>query len=365
DGALWFIDWHNPIIGHMQHNLRDPSRDRVHGRIYRVTYEGRPLSTSPKIARESIEKLLDLLKEPEDRVRYRTRIELATRPTEQVVAAVQKWVAGLASKDADYQHHLLEALWLHQSHNVVNAGLLQPVLGSPDFRARAAATRVLCYWRDRVPAALDLLKKLASDEHPRVRLEAVRAASFFTAPEAIEIALVAADKPPDPFVDFVRGETMKTLDPIVKKAIAEKRPIKFTTRAGARYFLKSASTEDLLKMERSQAVFLELLFRKGVRDEYRREAMNGLAKLENKSPLRVLIDTLQNQGSQEESVVFDLVRLLTDRPAGELTGVRVELEKMATMAAQPVTRELGYVALIAADGSIDRAWSLATKSPAA
>ena len=43
DGAIYFIDWQNPIIGHMQHNLRDPSRDRTHGRVYRVTYEGRPL----------------------------------------------------------------------------------------------------------------------------------------------------------------------------------------------------------------------------------------------------------------------------------------------------------------------------------
>ena len=78
---------------------------------------------------------------------------------------------------------------LHQNHNVVDEGLLRDVLRSPDFRARAAATRVLCYWRDRVPEALELLKKQAADEHPRVRLEAVRAASFFTAPEAIEVAL--------------------------------------------------------------------------------------------------------------------------------------------------------------------------------
>src|SRR5207253_1247751 len=76
DGAIYFLDWQNPIIGHMQHNLRDPSRGRTHGRVYRVTYEGRPLSQSPKIAGESIEKLLDVLKEPEDRVRYRARIEL-------------------------------------------------------------------------------------------------------------------------------------------------------------------------------------------------------------------------------------------------------------------------------------------------
>ena len=79
DGAIYFLDWQNPIIGHMQHNLRDPSRDRIHGRVYRVTYEGRPLSTPPRIAGASIEELLDLLKHPEDRVRYRARTELGAR----------------------------------------------------------------------------------------------------------------------------------------------------------------------------------------------------------------------------------------------------------------------------------------------
>ncbi len=33
DGALYVSDWHNVIIGHMQHNIRDPSRDKKHGRI--------------------------------------------------------------------------------------------------------------------------------------------------------------------------------------------------------------------------------------------------------------------------------------------------------------------------------------------
>ena len=30
DGALYFSDWHNMIIGHMQHNVRDPSRAFPH-----------------------------------------------------------------------------------------------------------------------------------------------------------------------------------------------------------------------------------------------------------------------------------------------------------------------------------------------
>src|SRR5262249_44606667 len=158
---------------------------------------------------------------------------LAARDTDQVMAAAKKWLAGLDPKDRDHEHHVLEALWLHQSHNVVDADLLKRVLGSKDFRARAAATRVLCYLRERVPDSLELLKKLAADEHPRVRLEAVRAASFFTVPEAVEVPLVADDHPADPFIKFVRAETMKAVDPYVKKAIAAGQPIKFTTPAGA------------------------------------------------------------------------------------------------------------------------------------
>jgi putative heme-binding domain-containing protein len=366
DGAIWFIDWHNPIIGHLQHAIRDPNRDRTHGRIYRVTYENRDLLKPVKIAGESLENVLDVLKEPEDRVRGRARAELGARDTEQVMAALKKWVAKLDPKDPGYEHNLMEALWLHQSHNVIDLELLHRMLRSPDFHARSAATRVLCYWRDRVPDALELLCKQAADEHPRVRLEAVRAASFFTVPEAMEIPLIAQDHPTDIYLDYVRAETLKALDPFIKQAIKEGKKIAFKSPTGMRYFLKNVSTEDLLKMERSPGVYQEMLFRKGVRDEFRKEALTGLAKVEKKEELRVLLDILKTHDegpkAEDEGVAFDLVRLMTGRPAEELTGVRADLEKLATTARQPVNRQLGFVALVAADGNIDKAWALASKS---
>jgi putative heme-binding domain-containing protein len=372
DGAIWFIDWHNTIIGHLQHAIRDPNRDRTHGRIYRITHIDRPLLKPVKIAGEPIEKLLDLLKEPEDRVRYRVRIELGSRDSDAVVAAIKKWIANLDKNDPHYEHHLMEALWIHQYHNVVDVALLKRMLSSPDYHARAAATRVLCYWRDRVPDALELLKGLAADPSPRVRLQAVRAASFFTVPEAIEIPLIAAEQPLDIYTDFVRGETMKALEPIVSKAVKAGKKIAFTTPAGARFFLKNVSTDDLLHMERTPAVLTELLFRKGVRDEYRKEALAGLAQGQNKSELRVLLEAIRKQDEEasirrdpagpDESVVFDLIRLLTNRPTTELIEARGELEKMATDANLAVTRQLGFVSLIAADGAVEKAWALATKS---
>ncbi len=126
------------------------------------------------------------------------------------------------------------------------------MLASTDFHARAAATRVLCVWRDRVPEALDMLKKLAADPYPLVRLEAVRAASFFPVAEAVEVPLISADHPTDEYLDYTRGETMKTLEPYWRKAIAAGKPIAVTSDAGTRFFLGRLSIDDLLKMKRTR-----------------------------------------------------------------------------------------------------------------
>lgn len=365
DGSIYFTDWHNPIIGHMQHNLRDPSRDRTHGRVYRVTYEGRELLKPVKIAGEPIEKLLDLLKSPEDRVRYRAKIELSGRNTDEVMAALEKWSAALDRKDAEYEHHRLETLWMHQHHNVVNHALLEQVLASPDPRARAAAVRVLCYWRDRVSNTLDLVKKAAGDENPRVRLEAVRTASFIPQAEAVEVPIIAAELPRDKYLDFLSGETMRTLQPLVDLAKADNRRISFSTPAGARYFLRSLATEQLLKEPKSREVLFELLYRPGLQDEQRREAIGGLSRMDGKPELRVVMDAVAaldaSRSQADSSVVFDLIRQLTGRSAAELTSARAELEKLATGARQPVLRQIGYASLMGVDGSIDKSWALASK----
>ncbi len=72
DGALYVADWHNAIIGHMQHNIRDPNRDHVHGRIFRLTVKDRPLQEPVKIAGQPIAALLENLKHPVNGVRHQT-----------------------------------------------------------------------------------------------------------------------------------------------------------------------------------------------------------------------------------------------------------------------------------------------------
>lgn len=360
DGALWFTDWQNPIIGHMQHNLRDPSRDRKHGRIYRVTYKGRPLDQPKSMAGLPIDELLDLLKDPGDRVRYRTRIELSGRPTQEVMPALDAWIKSLDPADPEYAHHLLESLWLRANHNVVDVELLDQVLGLKDFRARAAATRVMSFWADRVPGAIDRLTRLAADEHPRVRLEAVRAASFFPVSDAVVIPLTAAMKPQDEYIEFVYKETMRALEPYWKKAMNEGQDIAHGNDAAMSILLKSFSNNDLMKLTPSRTVLRELISRPGIRDEVRGETLGRLASIEGRSELDALVDVIASlatgESAGDDSVLFDLGRILFSKSADELKSVRPALAKLASDSNRATAQQMALAAMMTADGTVDSVW---------
>jgi putative membrane-bound dehydrogenase-like protein len=146
DGSLYLSDWHNVIIGHMQHNVRDPNRDHKHGRIYRITATGRPLQKIVPIDGQPIPALLENLKHPTDSVRHRTHIELSERDTKEVIAATQAWMKQFDPNKKEDAHHLLEALWIHQQHNVRNVALLGELQKSPELHARNAANVVQHLW---------------------------------------------------------------------------------------------------------------------------------------------------------------------------------------------------------------------------
>lgn len=211
DGSLYICDWHQALIGHLQHNLRDPNRDHQHGRIWRVTCKGRDLVKPPAIAGEEIPTVLEALKVYEDRARYRARRELAERASADVVPAVKKWARELDQRDEQYAHHLLEANWVLQSHNEVDMDLLQAALNADEFRCRAAATRIVVEMRHKIPNSLALIRERIADDAARVRLEAVRACSFYDE-EAIEVALDVLEKDVDFYLQYTLDETMRHLE---------------------------------------------------------------------------------------------------------------------------------------------------------
>ena len=197
DGSLYFIDWHNILIGHMQHNARDPLRDHVHGRIYRITYPSRPLVTPAKVAGASVEQLLDNLKLPEYRTRYRTQRELRGRKPADVLPKITAWIAALDKKDPRYEHHKLEALWASWGLDRIDQTLLRDLLSAKDYRVRAAAVRAVRYTGHQVNDQAALLTQAARDPNGRVRLEAIVAASWIGKEKGLPVLEAARTMPLD------------------------------------------------------------------------------------------------------------------------------------------------------------------------
>lgn len=364
DGAVYVADWAQSIIGHMQHHLRDPVRDHRHGRLYRMTYEGKTIPR-PAIAGQPIDKLVELLKAHEDGTRELAKIELGRHDTAKVMAAVDRWVAALDPKDAEYHHHLAEALWTKQWHNVVDPVLLKKQLRSPDHRARAAATNVLCYQRDRVADVLALLKVQVTDEHPRVRVEAIRALSFFEQWEAADIALLSLGQPGDYYIDYVMKATMRQLERWWKPAIAEGKPIAKDNAKGIDYILASVPTPGLAKLPPSEGVWRAMFARSDAPLAMRQEALAALAKQLKASSLTTLLDLMQPLLKDGGKALDDACSLLVQQPAADLTKGRDVLGWL-TKAGQPAqARQAGIAALMIADNAIDAQWTAAGNDPAA
>ncbi len=214
DGALYIADWYNPIINHGEVDFRDPRRDKSHGRIWRVTAKGRPLAPRPKLVGATIPELLNHLKSPEDWTRHFAKRVLSDRGTKEVLPALAAWVKSLDPKDANYEHHRLEALWVYETLDVVEPNLLDQLLRSTEPHVRTAAVRTLSHWKSRIPNTVELLALLVTDEFPRVRVEAVRALAAIPQPRSIELAMRALDKPVDKFLDYALWLTANNLKSI-------------------------------------------------------------------------------------------------------------------------------------------------------
>ncbi len=224
DGSLYVIDWHNVLIGHMQHNARDPLRDHVHGRIYRITCPSRPLVKPAEIAGAPVATLLENLTLPEYRARYRSRRELRSRPAAEVLPAVQGWIARLDPGSPRHEHDLLEALWTTWGLNQVDESLLRQLLAAEDFHVRAAAVRVLRYNTQRISDHAALLERAAADPHGRVRLEAVIAGSWLDNAAGAKIVSIAAANPID---EWSKGPIKTAEDRLsgTKEANVEEHPM--------------------------------------------------------------------------------------------------------------------------------------------
>jgi putative heme-binding domain-containing protein len=293
DGAIYIADWYNPIIQHGEVDFRDPRRDHVRGRIWRVTARNRPLVPRPTLVGASVAALLEHLKAPEDWTRHFAKRVLIETHGRSIVADLETWVRSLDSRDPEREHHRLEALWLYQGLGVIEPELLKALLKSPDPRARMASASIVADWREGLDDPASLLEPLVRDEHPRVRLEAVRALARIPGARSAAIALRALDEPVDGNLDYGLWLTARDLE---DSWLPETRAGRFDFGGRVDHLLFA------LRSVGSPEVLPPLL-----------EALrNGKIPAENEQGALTLIASLG--GPRELGLIFDLATGAGDRP---------------------------------------------------
>lgn len=249
DGAMYIADWYNPVKGHAQYSLRDTRRDKKSGRIWRITAKDQKLEEAPKIAGASIPELVELLKSENYRTRYRAKVELRERNSEEaeeVGTSMFEAIVGGALGDEKTAKEteigwsknpkpLLELLhlvnWLSSKEirtEGIAGGMISMIMRSENALARAAAIRQTRWHFNDLENSSDAFRKSCNDPSGLVRLEAAVAASYIGTPEALEAALDLLKHPMDPYLTYALRTSLDshTLQPLWKgnTAFMQKHP---------------------------------------------------------------------------------------------------------------------------------------------
>ena len=287
DGAIYVADWYNPIIQHGEVDFHDPRRDQQHGRIWRITKKGSPLVEVPKLSQASIDELLEALKAPEDWTRLQAKLVMKQRNSAEVLPKLQEWVSGLDVNDSQYEHHLLEALWVHQLFDQLNEPLLTQLLNAKSPNARAAAVRYLQFYTKDIPNVQQVIEKAVSDTHPRVRLEAIIALRQLESTAAATAALSVLDQPMDEFLDFALWQTVRELESSWLPAL-KNNPNLLGDAKKTVYALKSINNPE------AGQLLVQLYQNKQVPEEYNNEVLSAVARRGEAKDLDVLFDLAVN-----------------------------------------------------------------------
>src|SRR5690606_21341809 len=90
--------------------------------------------------------------------------------------------------------------------------LLRQLLNAEDYRARAAAVRVLRYTGHQVADQAELLRQAAADDHGRVRMEAIVTASWLEPEKGLPVIEEAGQHPLDDWMIHAHATALAHLN---------------------------------------------------------------------------------------------------------------------------------------------------------
>jgi hypothetical protein len=192
DGAMYIADFYNRIIGHYEVPLDHPGRDRISGRIWKITYKGnqREVTDWSKL---NLAKLIEGLNHEVLASRMMATDELVERFGQKAVAPIKEVVRN--KKTAPKQ--LIQGVWALYRLNALPDEALASAIKHQDVAVQKHAFNVLANYQDLSEAQRALALQGLDHQNPHVQRAAAEVLSRHPGKESYRKLIALAGKVPD------------------------------------------------------------------------------------------------------------------------------------------------------------------------
>lgn len=138
DGAMYVADFYNRIIGHYEVPLGHPGRDRVSGRIWKITYKGNQREVIDW-SDADMQQLIEGMGHEILQLRMQATDELVDRLGQDAVTALQQALQNSSMGP----EQLIQVLWALYRLEALPGGTIKSALDHEDVRVQVHAYRIL------------------------------------------------------------------------------------------------------------------------------------------------------------------------------------------------------------------------------
>lgn len=192
DGALYIADFYNSIIGHYEVPLTHPKRDRIRGRIWRITYKGKSHSLKD-LTTASVDELLTAL----DHDNLVVRLAAADQLSERIGISGAESIKAMVDRENASTREYIHGLWVLQRIGALNDNLIKSSASHDDPVVRLHTMRILAERQLGDQASFDLVRTALDDKDPHVKRAATELLVKFPEMASLERALAERKNVPD------------------------------------------------------------------------------------------------------------------------------------------------------------------------
>ena len=202
DGCLYVMDWYDRYHCYQDAN-RDPAGiDRERGRIYRISYGGRPFYPAFDLQKASADELLKLLDHPDIWNRRTAQRILIEKFSPDLVDRLEQMALDRSDRNNGHMH----ALWTLVSHREIRPPFHLKLLASDDEPTRNWGVRAAGEMSDVADDVLEKLRAMSHDPSADVRCQLAVTAGRLPRDKGLPILLDllrSTDNAKDPLIPTI------------------------------------------------------------------------------------------------------------------------------------------------------------------